>query len=85
MDTMTRLKQFLEASPAEEAGLTALDFLCRKIDELRAALPPPTLRAAPPPETENRCPTCQSPAPHLHPALQHEGEVERCKDAFHRS
>jgi hypothetical protein len=30
-----------------------------------------------------RCPRCDSPAPHLHPAVQHEGEVQPCSDAFH--
>lgn len=29
------------------------------------------------------CPTCTSPAPHLHPAIQHEGEVQPCRDEFH--
>lgn len=32
-----------------------------------------------------KCPTCDSPAPHLHPAVQHEGEVEVCRNAFHRT
>lgn len=32
----------------------------------------------------DKCPTCDSPAPHLHPAVQHEGEVQLCHDAFHR-
>lgn len=29
------------------------------------------------------CPTCQSPAAHLHPSLQHEGEVQLCRDQWH--
>ena len=29
------------------------------------------------------CPSCNSPAPHLHPAVQHEGEVEVCTNDFH--
>lgn len=29
------------------------------------------------------CPTCGANAPHLHPAVQFEGEVEVCSDAFH--
>lgn len=33
--------------------------------------------------TEVKCPTCESPAPHLHPAIQVEGEVEICADAYH--
>jgi hypothetical protein len=31
----------------------------------------------------SRCPRCDSPAPHLHPAVQHEGEVQPCPHAFH--
>jgi len=30
-----------------------------------------------------RCPNCDSPAPHLHPAVQSEGEVEICTHDFH--
>jgi hypothetical protein len=29
------------------------------------------------------CPRCESPAPHLHPAVQHEGEVQPCSHPFH--
>jgi len=31
------------------------------------------------------CPTCNSPQSHLHPAIQHEGEVEICHDDYHRT
>lgn len=30
-----------------------------------------------------KCPTCQSPKPNLHPAVQFEGEVHTCIDDFH--
>ena len=30
-----------------------------------------------------RCPRCDSPAPHMHPAVQHEGEVQPCSHPFH--
>jgi hypothetical protein len=30
-----------------------------------------------------RCPRCNSTAPHMHPAVQHEGEVELCTHDFH--
>lgn len=31
----------------------------------------------------DRCPACDSPAPDLHPAMQHEGEVQPCKHPWH--
>lgn len=30
-----------------------------------------------------KCPSCGSPSPELHPAMQWEGEVQPCNDAFH--
>jgi predicted HAD superfamily Cof-like phosphohydrolase len=33
--------------------------------------------------TPRRCPTCDSPRPGLHPAMQLEGEVNICKDVWH--
>jgi len=34
-------------------------------------------------EESEHCPTCDSPSPKLHPAVQHEGEARICSDAFH--
>ena len=30
-----------------------------------------------------KCQTCNSPHPHMHPAVQFEGEVHVCTDDFH--
>ncbi len=30
-----------------------------------------------------KCPRCDSSAPHLHPAVQHGGEVQICPHEFH--
>lgn len=35
------------------------------------------------PWEQPRCQRCGSAAPHMHPAVQHEGEVEICADDFH--
>ncbi len=35
------------------------------------------------PATADKCPTCDSPAAHLHPAVQHEGECQICNDPWH--
>lgn len=44
----------------------------RKLDEQEERLAPPA-----------SCPRCHSPSPHLHPAVQHEGEVQPCSHVFH--
>jgi hypothetical protein len=35
------------------------------------------------PKGRRRCPTCDSPRPGLHPAVQEGGEVQPCPDDFH--
>jgi hypothetical protein len=35
------------------------------------------------PHPGHNCPTCDSPAPHQHPAMALEGEVETCVDDYH--
>lgn len=31
-----------------------------------------------------KCPRCESPAPHLHPAIQFDGEVQPCTHKYHK-
>jgi len=35
-------------------------------------------------DDNDHCPMCASPQPHLHPAVQHGGEVQLCGDDYHR-
>lgn len=41
------------------------------------------LSATPPAQQPEKCPTCESPSPHLHPAMQYEGEVQPCRNSWH--
>lgn len=34
-------------------------------------------------DLERNCPSCHSPDPKLHPAMQHEGKVQPCRDEWH--
>jgi len=73
------------ALPSPTGELDALREAMRnvKLDDIDKAvkgiLAPPDVW-----EPGTKCPTCSSPSPELHPAVQHEGEVQPCKDAFHR-
>lgn len=40
-------------------------------------------RQSPETVSHERCPRCNSPQPHLHPAAQFEGEVQVCAHDFH--
>jgi hypothetical protein len=60
-------------TPFSEAVLLLLLEQQRRIDALEGI------------GTRRGCPTCGSKSPELHPAVQHEGEVQICNDEFHWS
>lgn len=35
-------------------------------------------------DVPDRCPTCESPQPNLHPSMGHGGEVQPCRNGFHK-
>lgn len=47
------------------------------LHRIEEELPPVAIK------TSTHCPTCDSPSPKLHPAVQNEGEVYLCHDSFH--
>lgn len=67
--------------------ILALMDECGEQDEVEAAVADDTSKQIfghgtqePKPE---KCPTCGSPHPHLHPSVQFEGEVQPCGDPWH--
>lgn len=68
-------------------GETELARIWTKVETIRAKqAAKPTGSALPVPSGRkylSTCPTCASPSPHMHPALQAGGEVEICADQFH--
>lgn len=77
------LKLDVEAMPKGQPKTTMLS----EDDVLMRALPvesiDPVAFPRPTRVTGGRCPSCDSPDPRLHPAMQLGGEVEICHDDFH--
>lgn len=64
-----------EVDEWDDGNATALENCAREILL--------TLADTPQQEAVRECPTCKAPEPHLHPALQYEGEVQLCSDSWH--
>ena len=60
-----------------------LCIVCEKVPAVAAKLAEVEAKGAKGPW--RNCPRCDSPNPHLHPAVQHEGEVQICSHPFHAS
>jgi hypothetical protein len=61
------------------AAANAVAPFLRAVDGQLVAVPGRTIVPTP----SGRCPTCDSHAPNLHPAVQSGGEVEVCSDSWH--
>lgn len=94
----TRMEGLVHEMPHEFTGGSGGRFTCTESDpdhepewcakcKLAAAISAGERAHSKPPVVQShdgtRCPTCDAPAPHLHPAMQYEGEVQPCKDHFH--
>ncbi len=76
---------FVSKRPAFPAGLYWAKFRTQaEADSFRALLAYRATLAAQDAKPR-KCPTCDSPSPHLHPAVQYEGEVQVCSNRWHKA
>ena len=77
----TPFTDFLDNMCQAAANDGSLGLACTPI---AANQPNPAAQEAGAIAGNGHCAKCNSPAPHLHPAIQAEGEVQPCTDPFHR-
>jgi hypothetical protein len=86
-DAMTALLRDLDALAAkwQEPGRQHFFYPKDAADRLVAVLAKHRTTAAPKPSAvrPRRCPTCDSPDPKLHPAVQWEGDIQPCGNRWH--